>query len=444
MRIVISFIIAFSFFIHFSQDEVRAQTDSTFILQTSTPHQHDNLIQVLSKLDIKINESFSINEHTFTIVRVDQPGVIDNLIEENVITRAELNQKVQTQSLLNQTAIQPLPWGITYTQADLLFGVATHRKIAILDTGIAYNEDINSSIAKKVTFLNGSKFEGQAFDDDSHYHGTHVAGIIAAKNDSKGTVGVDSSARLYIAKVLNRNGTGYVSDIFKGLKWAMAENVDVVNMSLGMPEKSDLFETVLKEAYESGVIVVASSGNNGGAVQYPASSQYTIAVGAHDESGRMPSWSSFGPEVDVLAPGVSIYSTLGNNQFGLLSGTSMATPYVTGSISKLLNKYEGNKSGLRVDWIKKRLQEAAAYNINANGEKTSQAGRINTKRGYDGSSFMAHTLSFRSSNGTIRILSLYDVNEILKVSPRSILLTSLDRVEKYQLRKIWRENRFKK
>jgi subtilisin len=444
MRILFTITIAFVFFINCSQSEVQAQVNESFILHTSTAEQQQSLIQKLNELQIKINESFSVNEHTFTIVRMNQLEVIDNLKKENLITEAEPNQKVQTQSLPKQTTYQPLPWGIAYTQADQLFGVATNRKIAILDTGIAYNEDINSSIAKKVTFLNGSKLEGQAIDDDSKNHGTHVAGIIAAKHNSKGTVGVDPSARLYIAKVLNKNGTGYVSDIFKGLKWAMAENVDVVNMSLGMTEKSDLFETVLKEAYDSGVIVVASAGNDGGAVQYPASSTYTIAVGAHDESGRMPSWSSFGPEVDVLAPGVSIYSTLGNNQFGNLSGTSMATPYVTGTVSKMLNKYEGNKTAARVNWVKQRLQKASSFYIKADGTTTSHAGRLNMKRSYDGTSYMAHTILMRNGNGAIRILSIYDVNEIRKIPPRNILLSSLDRVEKYQLKKIWIDKWFER
>jgi subtilisin len=444
MRTFLSIILVFVFSLTIHQSEIQAETSDNYILHTTSLEQQQLLQKELNEHSINIKESFSINEHTFTIVRTNQPQVIHELIKEKVITDAEINQKVQNQVLSKAPSYQPLPWGITYTQADQLFGVGTQRKIAILDTGIAYNDDINSSVAKKATFINGSKVDGQAIDDDAKFHGTHVAGIIAAKHDTKGTVGVDPSARLYIAKVLNKNGIGYVSDIFKGLKWAMTEKVDVVNMSLGMTEKSDLFETVLKEAYDSGVIVVASAGNNSGAVQYPASSAYTIAVGAHDESGRMPSWSSFGPEVEVLAPGVSVYSTLGNNQYGNLSGTSMATPYVTGTISKMLNKYEGNRTSARVNWVKQRLQKASSFYIKADGTTISHAGRLNTKRSYDGSSYMAHTISVKNTNGSIRILSIYDVNEIRKISPRNILLSSLDRVEKYQLKKIWNDKWLKK
>lgn len=184
---------------------------------------------------------------------------------------------------------------------------------------------------------------------------THVAGIIAANGI---ITGVAPEADLYIVKALGNDGKGTLESLIKGIEWCISQDVDVISMSLGSQQDSRFLKTVLKKAVKRNIIPVCAAGNDAHGnheaitIDYPARYDFTIAVGAIDLNNKIANFSSAG-NVDVVAFGVQVLSTYKNGSYALLSGTSMATPYISGSIGllqALAKKRLGRK--LTVDEIK--------------------------------------------------------------------------------------------
>ncbi|MEK7561767.1 MAG: S8 family serine peptidase, partial [Patescibacteria group bacterium] len=179
-------------------------------------------------------------------------------------------------------------------------------------------------------------------------------------NNSIGVVGVGHQIDLYAVKVLNKNGSGYVSDIIEGIQWSMASGANVINMSLGTSSDIQSFHDAVTAAKNSGITVVAAAGNSGpgdNTVIYPAKYPESIAVSATNSSNGQPSWSSRGPEVDLAAPGNSIYSTYKNGTYGTLSGTSMASPHAAGAAALVLATHPG----FTPDQVLAKLQSTADF-----------------------------------------------------------------------------------
>ena len=194
--------------------------------------------------------------------------------------------------------------------------------------------------------------------DDDNGHGSHVAGIVAAQNNTIGVVGVGHRIDLYAVKVLDRNGSGYVSDIIEGIQWSISNNINVINMSLGTTTDVQAFHDAVAAAKNAGITVVAAAGNSGpsdNTVLYPAKYQEAIAVSATNSTDGQPTWSSRGPEVDLAAPGNSIYSTYRNGTYAALSGTSMAAPHTAGAAALVLATHPG----FSPDQVKAKLQSTA-------------------------------------------------------------------------------------
>ena len=191
-----------------------------------------------------------------------------------------------------------------------------------------------------------------------------MAGTVAALNNTVGVVGAGPDIDLYAIKVLNRNGSGFLSDIIEGLQWAAANGIQIANMSLGTTSNVQSFHDAITAAYNAGITLVAAAGNNGGTVNFPAAYSEVIAVSATDINNNLASFSSRGPEVDLAAPGVSILSTYKGNAYATLSGTSMASPHVAGSAALVINSpigaYDANFNG---QWdpaeVKQKLQDKA-------------------------------------------------------------------------------------
>ncbi|MEM4024325.1 S8 family peptidase, partial [Pyrobaculum sp.] len=174
---------------------------------------------------------------------------------------------------------------------------------------------------------------------DRNGHGTHVAGIIAASLDNVGVAGVAPKVKLIAVKVLSDSGSGYYSDIAEGIIEAVKAGAAILSMSLGGPSDSSVLRDASYWAYQQGAVQVVAAGNSGDGnpstdnVSYPARYSWVIAVAAVDQNGVVPTWSSDGPEVDVAAPGVNILSTYPGGRYAYMSGTSMATPHVTGVVA---------------------------------------------------------------------------------------------------------------
>ncbi|MDD5773692.1 MAG: S8 family peptidase [bacterium] len=240
-----------------------------------------------------------------------------------------------------------LPWGVDRINAEMTWSITTGSgiKVAIVDTGIFLNHpDLVNNIKGNVNTINPAKG-----GNDDNGHGTHVAGIVAAMDNSFGVIGVGPNISLYAVKVLGKNGTGWLSDIIEGLDWCINNGINVVNMSLGSSGGNQSYHDAIIRAYQARIVLVAASGNEGGPVSYPAVYPEVIAVAATDGSDNIASWSNRGPEVDLAAPGVNIYSTYKDGFYKTLSGTSMASPHVAGAAALVLTSpvgaYDANLNG---------------------------------------------------------------------------------------------------
>ncbi|MGD6843112.1 S8 family serine peptidase [Bacillus infantis] len=207
----------------------------------------------------------------------------------------------------------------------------TGVKIAVVDSGIAPHAEL--TIAGGISTVDYTS----SYTDDNG-HGTHVAGIIGAKRNGAGMVGVAPGSLIYAVKTINASGEGNLQDLLEGLDWAIQNHMDIVNLSLGSPAGSPAMKSMIDKASDSGILVVASAGNDSGPVNYPAKYESSIAVSSIDQNKNLAPYSSRGPEVDVTAPGTGIASTYLNNKYALMSGTSQAAPHAAGILALVKQK----------------------------------------------------------------------------------------------------------
>ncbi|MCO6451001.1 MAG: S8 family serine peptidase [Caldilineales bacterium] len=208
--------------------------------------------------------------------------------------------------------------------------------VAVLDTGLdmAHPEFVGR-------VLPGYDFANDDADPaDDQGHGTHVTGIVAAGiNNGIGMAGMAGSVKILPVKVLNQNNTGWWSDVAAGITWAVDQGADVLNLSLSGSVDSTSLQSAVAYAVSKGVVVVVAAGNSGTeTLYYPASYANVISFGATTLTGTRWSLSNYGPNVDVMAPGASIYSTRPGNTYAFMSGTSMASPHGAGVAALLLSK----------------------------------------------------------------------------------------------------------
>jgi len=213
----------------------------------------------------------------------------------------------------------------------------------VLNGSVSYDWSNCNKIIARYDFVGNDE---DPFDDNGH--GTHVAGIIAS--DDSYYRGIANGSKLLIAKVLGSGGSGSISGVIKGIDWCINNSAQVISMSLGGGGYSgtcddDLLAMAVNNAVDKGAIVVVAAGNSGkNGVTTPACASKALAVGAADKNRNVIGWSSRGPELDIVAPGVDITSTVPTgdckfcniNGFTSLNGTSMATPHVTGVIALML------------------------------------------------------------------------------------------------------------
>jgi len=223
-------------------------------------------------------------------------------------------------------------WGYNYLGINDLkntYGLSGNGvTVSVLDTGVfANHEDLQVRTGKDFT---GSMVGW----NDIQGHGTHCAGIICARDNNTGVIGVAHNATLYAVKVLGDSGTGSIPSIVSGVNWAVANGTNVISMSLGGDGPIDpRLRAAIDNAIANGVIVVVAAGNSGpyeDTTGAPGVYKPCVTVGAIDVNSRIAQFSSRGLSVDVVAPGVDINSTYPGNRYTKLSGTSMATPYVAG------------------------------------------------------------------------------------------------------------------
>jgi thermitase len=278
-------------------------------------------------------------------------------------------------------------WGLTKIMSTEAWGITTGSaevKIAVLDTGVAMTHpDLATKIVADVNFTTS------ASANDLYGHGTHVAGIAAAStNNNIGTAGLSYNSTIMNVKVLGDDGYGSYSWIAQGIIWAADNGAKVINMSLGGTSSSSTLESSINYAWSKGVVVVASAGNSGSSsLSYPAYYSKVIAVAATDSADKITSWSSYGDWVDVAAPGSSIYSTLINGAYGYKSGTSMASPFVSGLAALVFTRVtDTNGNKLLNDEVRAQI-ETTCDNI---GATSINGGRINAYQAVQTSTTVAN------------------------------------------------------
>ena len=246
--------------------------------------------------------------------------------------------------------------------------------VAIIDSGIDYNhEDLRDNIwhnTAEVSGVSGVDDDGNGYIDDirgwdfthapdlpgmgdylmrdndpqdESSHGTRVAGIVAATtNNNRGIAGVAPNAQIMALRAGLRRlgGIGFLEedDIAAAILYAVENGAHIINMSFGGPERTFILGDVIQYAHAQGVVLVASAGNSGDELGYPAGNHYTIAVGAVNSANRLASFSSTGASLDLVAPGVSILSTRLDNRYASGSGTSFSAPHISGLVALILSR----------------------------------------------------------------------------------------------------------
>ncbi len=221
--------------------------------------------------------------------------------------------------------------------------------VAVIDTGIdCAHEDLQGACWQNPDeVVNGIDDDGNGYVDDVNgwnfyeespdvrdvfYHGTHVAGIIAARmNNGRGIAGIAPGVRVMPLGIFSPRGVGTYYDLIRALLYAADEGAAVINLSLGATSYSYGEALAVAYAYARGAVLVAAAGNRASdRVFYPAAHPQVIGVAATRVNGQRPGFTNWGSYVDVVAPGVSIISTIPDDRYGVLSGTSMAAPHVSG------------------------------------------------------------------------------------------------------------------
>ncbi len=255
--------------------------------------------------------------------------LIEPVVESPVISSKQVQAFAEINNFRN--------WGIKKLELDKIMSGKSGKgiKVCICDTGMSTHKDLDGSIKGAESFVVG-------VNDvvDYNGHSTHVSGIIKE---------VAPSVEFYFAKVLDKDGSGSMKGVTNGLKWCIEKDVDIINLSLGSASPSVGIKEVIDEAEEKGIFVIAAAGNEGqseteNTMGYPARYENVIAVGSIDKELNVSLFSSSGEEGDVVAPGQLILSNWLNDDYIILSGTSMATPYVAAMTALRL---EGGDSLLR-------------------------------------------------------------------------------------------------
>ncbi|KIL46699.1 methionine adenosyltransferase [Jeotgalibacillus alimentarius] len=341
MKYICSFLLLLIPFI-FNEIEVSGKTlEGEFLIEFENNNGKE-LIQEAGGEMIAYYENFNLAEARLSV------SAYETLRQSELIHHIERNIEISLDE-------QFVEWGPLLIQAPSLWesDLTGHGvKIGIIDSGIAAHNDLR--IAGGASFVSYTT----SYRDDNG-HGTHVTGIASALDNQIGIKGIASGADIYALKAFDHTGTGTLSSMIAALDWAVKNEMDIVNMSLGSEYDSSAARRAIEQAEAEGVLMIASSGNNGQKsghkVSYPAAYPETIAVGAVDRNRNYASFSSVGTAVDLVAPGTDIGSTYLNERYVRMSGTSMAAPYVTGAAALLMEKYPAADS----QWIKEQLLEAA-------------------------------------------------------------------------------------
>jgi subtilisin family serine protease len=352
------------------------------------------------------------------VVRMRGPGALSlGALDRELramarVAYVEPNWRVHALDTLPDDPDFPRQWGLPQIKAPTAWDTRREAPgvvVAVIDTGIDYThydlrpnmwtndaeengtpgtDDDNNGITDDIYGANFETGSGTGDPFDDHYHGTHVAGIAAALTDNAmGVAGTAWKAELMAVKFLDASGSGSAAGAIKAIDYAVQMKVQVMNASWGGYGFSQGIYDAIEVANREGILFVAAAGNEGvdndGAMpMYPASYDLPniLAVQWTERDDSKSSYGNFGKTaVDLAAPGSEIHSTMPNNGADELSGSSMATPFVSGAAALVA----AANSGWKADRIKERLMNTvdkipALDGMNATG------GRLNLAKALEG------------------------------------------------------------
>lgn len=239
-------------------------------------------------------------------------------------------------------------------------------KVMVLDTGVNCDHEDLTCGAVGFNAITGGETVRDARDDNGH--GSHVSGTIGATgNNRKGITGTSTRADIIPGKFLDASGAGSLFDAIKAIRWAIKNDIDIINCSFGGGGYSVQFQSVVNEAASKGILVIAAAGNenndNDKYPRYPSNYDNVLSVASHTVSGERSEFSNFGVDsVDVSAPGSGIYSVRHTGGYRYLDGTSMATPHVAGIAALLYQKYKELPKTERRELTIKAITESGRAN----------------------------------------------------------------------------------
>lgn len=288
---------------------------------------------------------------TYTVDRAGLPGDSDGTGKYSVMSDPEYS----------------LQWYLKQIRADLAWAEGTTGRgvtVAVVDTGVDLTHpEFYDEITGESSFVDGydayTRSTGPQAGQDDHGHGTSMAGVIAARKNGKGIVGIAYDAKIMPVKAMDKDGEGEDSILADGIVWAVDNGAGIINLSIGAASQSKILDDALKYAADKGCIITGASGNKKGVldpessgtdaltgdqVAYPGADPNVIAVSAVDKNDRITDFSLTGPEVLLSAPGSKVLTTYWKpEETGLAytTGTSIAAPFVAAAAALLWSAHPG-------------------------------------------------------------------------------------------------------
>lgn len=357
-------------------DFVPGQILVKFNPEVSLQGKQDRLAQVRGTIARSIDK--------LEVLQVEVPQgqelvILERLRAQENVAFASLNYRVHALESPNDPDYS-FQWGLAKIEATAAWDTTTGSNtviIAIIDSGVDLDHpDLQANIIAGYDYVNSDPFP-----DDDNSHGTHVAGIAAAiGNNGQGVAGMNWKARIMPLKILDHNGDGNVFDLTQAILDAADGGAQVINMSLGgscfFNDWSPVQSAVDYAASKKALVIAASGNQAASAVFCPGALDKVLAVGSTTETDVRSSFSNYGADLDLVAPGSNIYSTLPGGDYGYKSGTSMATPYVSGLAALIWSL----NTSLSPEGVRETLQSTADDLGPAGWDELYGHGRINARR----------------------------------------------------------------
>lgn len=316
-----------------TKTQISCNTDEVYLSQIVISYSTSSMPQPSVKYSV-VKSSTDGEGSKISVLQVSSDDFCSSLAElknRSDVIYAEPNYEISQLDIIPNDADLDLQYYLENIKAPQAWEYETGSSVvivALLDSGV---DMAHTEVASKL--VGGYDFvDKDTIPQDMNGHGTHVAGIIAAvTNNGEGMAGLSWGARIMPLRVLDASGNGSYANTADAIRYAVDHGAQVINMSIGGTKYSEVLEDAINYAATNGVTLVAATGNSGiSSVLYPAAFGSVIAVGATDSVDLKAWFSNTGSAIDVVAPGVSIFSLYPGNSYRYLSGTSMATPMVAG------------------------------------------------------------------------------------------------------------------